>query len=551
MPDITVEVRGSGYDKNDTDAHLGGEELRVEETKKYDAKSDSTCVYILVDLSTSMYSTFGLVKQNIVYHIENMGANDKLVLMTFGETEVKTVLSGGEEKDAAINAVNALQCNENGTLFYEALSKAYQLSNSTVSTYDREYVIAFSDGIDYQKGSTTFGEVKKLYESRSLPLYAACASNASKESADAFGEMARASGGDIAIIQNEDTYKSFRDTINDVTLIKLTAASNHADGKEKQLSLKIGDSQVECNIPIARSLPDNTSPSVVSINYDGKKKVIAVEFSESVLQAGSASSYKITDPSGKIAEIASVHYSDIGYISEITLKDGVFNGTYEVELMGITDNSKEKNELSGVRTLEIRNSVSAESKESETGTISDKPSDEAGFPLWAIILIVVGLILVIGAVIAAVAVSASRKDNSEGKGQIDIPVSPAPKAAPQIMDYAMTPPGEVKHHIMAGNSARIRLNIKTGKTSEQNIELSIVSSIIIGRSDSCDVYIDDTKMSRQHFVIEYDEGNFYIMDLQSRNGTMLNGIRVGSRQRLSSGDKIFAGLSDIIITVIG
>lgn len=121
----------------------------------------------------------------------------------------------------------------------------------------------------------------------------------------------------------------------------------------------------------------------------------------------------------------------------------------------------------------------------------------------------------------------------------------------ESLDYTEPMQDVVKHHIKTNDAIRIRLKIQTGKTSEQNIETNIVSSLIVGRSDTCDIYIDDTKLSRQHFVIENDNGTFYVMDLQSRNGTMLNGIRINSRQRLSSGDKIMAGLSDIIITILG
>ena len=163
-------------------------------------------------------------------------------------------------------------------------------------------------------------------------------------------------------------------------------------------------------------------------------------------------------------------------------------------------------------------------------------------PIWAIILIVVGGLILAGAVVLVVLLTTKKNNQntaavSNGQGV--------------NYEYANSNPEMVKHHIKTNDAVRIKLRIKTGRTSEQNIETNLVSSLIIGRSDTCDIYIDDTKLSRQHFVIENENGNFYIMDLQSRNGTMLNGIRINSRQRLSSGDKIMAGLSDIIITILG
>ena len=66
-------------------------------------------------------------------------------------------------------------------------------------------------------------------------------------------------------------------------------------------------------------------------------------------------------------------------------------------------------------------------------------------------------------------------------------------------------------------------------------------SIIVGRSDTCDVYFDDISVSRQHFCLELEEGNFYVTDLESTGGTYLNGVRIASKQRVSSGDVIDAG----------
>lgn len=531
MPEISVEIKGSGYDKNDISAALGSEKLSVENVFLYDADADSSCAYILVDLSTSMYGSFDLVKRNIVSYINGLSDNDKVVLITFGEAEVNTVLTGSETREDAIGVVNKLKCNENGTLFYEALSQAYQLSNASSSNFDREYVIAFSDGIDIQKGSSTFDEVIKLYDSHALPLYAACSYNASKAAADKFGELARSSGGSFSIIKSEDTFNDFLTEINDVTIVNLKAATNYADGKEKQLSVKVGSSQVEYNIPITRSISDMSAPTVTKLIYDIEKDVFVISFSEKVVGATSNNAYKITDSKNKKIEVSEIFYSENDNVYEIKTKTPVTKGTYTFEFSGIRDNSKEANSLSGKQVVKV-----------------EKSNNSAGLPMWSIILIVVGSVMVIGVVVLIFVLSARKKNESGNTDDIlTLPV----KKQEESIDYTEPMQDVVKHHIKTNDAIRIRLKIQTGKTSEQNIETNIVSSLIVGRSDICDIYIDDTKLSRQHFVIENDNGTFYVNDLQSRNGTMLNGTRINSRQRLSSGDKIMAGLSDIIITILG
>lgn len=116
MPEISVEIKGSGYDKNTISSTLDSENLSVEDVYKYDVDKNSSCAYILVDLSTSMYGSFDLVKGNIVSYIKQLSDNDKIVLITFGETKVDTILNGSETRDEAIEVVNKLKCNENGTL---------------------------------------------------------------------------------------------------------------------------------------------------------------------------------------------------------------------------------------------------------------------------------------------------------------------------------------------------------------------------------------------------------------------------------------------------
>ena len=61
-----------------------------------------------------------------------------------------------------------------------------------------------------------------------------------------------------------------------------------------------------------------------------------------------------------------------------------------------------------------------------------------------------------------------------------------------------------------------------------------------GRGDSVDVRIDDGEMSREHFSIESPAGDSTIRDLNSKNGTWVNGVRV-SEQILKRNDQIRAG----------
>ncbi|MDR0971960.1 MAG: FHA domain-containing protein [Bacteroidales bacterium] len=67
--------------------------------------------------------------------------------------------------------------------------------------------------------------------------------------------------------------------------------------------------------------------------------------------------------------------------------------------------------------------------------------------------------------------------------------------------------------------------------------------ITIGRSSSNDIVINDAKVSRRHMqIIQDDHGNFLLSDLESKNGTYINGVKIKGREvRLSSYDIIKIG----------
>ena len=70
--------------------------------------------------------------------------------------------------------------------------------------------------------------------------------------------------------------------------------------------------------------------------------------------------------------------------------------------------------------------------------------------------------------------------------------------------------------------------------------------VILGRAFEADVRINDTKVSRQHAKIntivddETNETKYILVDLESKNGTLLNGQNI-SQEVLHNGDKIIIG----------
>ncbi len=67
--------------------------------------------------------------------------------------------------------------------------------------------------------------------------------------------------------------------------------------------------------------------------------------------------------------------------------------------------------------------------------------------------------------------------------------------------------------------------------------------MIIGRGDECDIVLPVRQISRQHVRISRDGEAYYASDLESKNGTWVNGEPLKDRRRLYDGDEIHIALA--------
>src|SRR5437764_5326072 len=88
----------------------------------------------------------------------------------------------------------------------------------------------------------------------------------------------------------------------------------------------------------------------------------------------------------------------------------------------------------------------------------------------------------------------------------------------------------------------IRLKHLSGSLQGRTAELK-KPVLRIGRAPDCDVRFDqlkDPKVSNHHAELLLEEGNWFIVDTASTNGTLINGRRI-SKHKLASGDKLQIG----------
>lgn len=79
-------------------------------------------------------------------------------------------------------------------------------------------------------------------------------------------------------------------------------------------------------------------------------------------------------------------------------------------------------------------------------------------------------------------------------------------------------------------------------------EIRIRGAVTIGRSPSADVSIDDRTLSREHTRVYGENGRYFVRDLESKNGTYLNGTLIRQPEPLKPGDRIKVGPATFVFT---
>lgn len=75
--------------------------------------------------------------------------------------------------------------------------------------------------------------------------------------------------------------------------------------------------------------------------------------------------------------------------------------------------------------------------------------------------------------------------------------------------------------------------------------IPVADKFIVGRSQECQLQLPDLAVSRQHFCLRHASGAWFLQDMESAGGTMVNGQSVRAI-RLNSGDQIKIGGTTLI-----
>lgn len=82
--------------------------------------------------------------------------------------------------------------------------------------------------------------------------------------------------------------------------------------------------------------------------------------------------------------------------------------------------------------------------------------------------------------------------------------------------------------------------------NEKSIEFPVMDKCTIGRSSRCDLTLHDGQMSGRHGFLQFDQTGLFYTDLDSTNGSYINGARI-TKTQLKIGETLRIGNTNIIV----
>lgn len=93
-----------------------------------------------------------------------------------------------------------------------------------------------------------------------------------------------------------------------------------------------------------------------------------------------------------------------------------------------------------------------------------------------------------------------------------------------------------------------KLVVASGKSAGRAIAIKR-ATLLIGRSEDCDVRPLSEEVSRRHCAVHVGPAEVWVEDLKSRNGTFVNGSRIEAKTKVADGDIIRVGSLELKVSI--
>ncbi len=130
-----------------------------------------------------------------------------------------------------------------------------------------------------------------------------------------------------------------------------------------------------------------------------------------------------------------------------------------------------------------------------------------------------------------------RPPESPGAQQSNMQQPVPPKREPAETTFSRDEVKAPQATLLSGK-AMVRILLRDGGVIEREL---IEGETRIGKGPLNDIILEDPAVSTSHALIHWDGGAYAVTDLGSRNGTLVNDIRLTEPQKLDQGDRIKMG----------
>lgn len=449
--------------------------------------------------------------------------NDQLTIYTVG-----TKNKGGTKTH--VSDAKKIKDGAKYTVLYRSIN---EILAETASVPMRTALILITDGEDDSEGKdnsieNTVNNVKNA----AIPVYGILLKNRlshqnRKKMQATENQILAGSRGDyekcgsVGAVSNAFTY--IKKIIQKETyVVRFKAANNKKFDGMSRIKISTVENALEGNIDYSKNVPDAEPPYLageIKKSGDNAVRFSVCDNSGVINGAGDAANYVVkTLKDGKdLPEedaatwaVKNVNYNAGTNEVELIFEENLLTGDYYLLCRNITDDSQEQNVMSEGRKFSFEGLDPAK----ETVRKIAK-----GY--WWVLVIV--LVLIVGGVVIVVVKRRKPVIIHEGADPKD----------------AITP-----------DTKLIKLTITDRAGQVKEVEWNVEGSIFIGRSDMCNIFFDDDRLSRQHFAIEVTKVACYIEDLETTNGTFVNGVRLSTRRMLLNHDVITAGRETFVFETV-
>lgn len=529
MPEISLYLRSDSLPETENlEVWLGEELLSIENVTSFAETGEHICYFVLIDISASMPNRyFEAEKKALDIFVDELGENS-LTLISFGD-EVTVEFSGASENaEDAKTAIAGLENNDHETHLFEAIKRTADLADA-VTDGSRKVVLVISDGEDFATGRTTKDEMQQELGIRNIPVYAFGIRDTATENLNSFGEMARSLGGELYIFEPEELETCFNEwmmSLQNTWKLTCYASNNRIDHQTHNCVISIPSQSISRSreILLSCSTPDTEAPYIEEIWKSAEDETaLYIRFSERVVGADSTDRFHVSRE-GKSLNIVHASYADENDTVLLRTDEQLYAGEYVIEIDGITDDSMEQNQV--IQSYSVVLDGEEAPIETEELSKTDK-EDFMGRYWWLLLMILVLAVLIILVII----IIWHRIKKNRGIVYVD-------GKATLVKNVE-----EKQHiHVETNEGLPVRFELLNASGAEtKKIEFHLYDSMMVGRAGYCDLSFDDSGLSKQHFALEYENEMMYITDLQTTNGTKVNGVAIHGRHRLESRDRVEAG----------